>query len=327
LWQFFHERNKGKIMRKYIWFAVVLSMAMAVGVYWGARQLVQGPGSTVTTYITAMRQGSGHSVTGAKTAVSHASHAKNHPYTDVEECFQRAQCLGSNVSPETRNSTPAAVEPAEVITIENIDPQVAKAIADALEVGQRLQNVSGQVQSTAADNGPDQVVLTILDADPAPLPASGSRCRRPATMPYCGDSDMIGTADLEDLIAKIWERDPISEGTTEKTDLVMPNVTEHTNLVMPYVDDEDETAEQPDSQDTGTANDSNSENPPTPDGAALPHDKDQDYHRGEMHCPYLNGGYCPRYSTPYQPPVVQPETMPMNPDATEAEERKEDKQN
>jgi hypothetical protein len=307
-------------MRKYIWFGVVLSVALAVGVYWAGRQLVQGPGPAVTTYISAVRHGVGHSVAGAKAALT--SHAKNHPHADVEECSHRPRCPRTNTSPDAPNIMPAAEEPAEVITIERIDPQVAKAIADFLEVDQRLQQVSGQQGSV--DNGPDQVVWTILDEDPVPFSCSGSRSGRPAMMPYCGDSDMIATADLEDLIAKIWERHPTSDGTTEKTNLVMPHVTEHTNLIMPYVDDEDETADQPESQETGT--DGNPESTPMQNGAAHPQNMDPDYHHGEMHCPYLNGGYCPRYSTPYQPPVVQPETKPMVPEGVEAEEPKEDKQ-
>ncbi len=189
----------------------------------------------------------------------------------------------------------------------------------------------------AANAGPDAVVLTILDSDePAPLShsvtATGASCVRPTAMPYCEEQDgeecdnqngnAVEATHVEGIIIMPGMNADIGLVGSIVRKLVNGQAEaeeESTNLVMPYVADDDEVTDMPESGDASTANDTDSNTTgegatgegqvPAPENVNVPQQDSDYHHHREMHCPYLNGPYCPRY-VPQHTPLVQPEEQP-----------------
>jgi hypothetical protein len=145
-------------MRKYLWFAAILMVAAAAAVYGTARYATEFPTSFVAGCLS-----------GVRVAMSLEPHT---PPAQAEDGPAAAEivCHVDKPVPQARlprDHAPDAEppqDPPEVIRIEQIDPRVAEAIAEGLNVPPQILQKIEQTQSTK-DKGPDEVSLTILDWD------------------------------------------------------------------------------------------------------------------------------------------------------------------
>jgi hypothetical protein len=217
-----------------------------------------------------------------------------------------------------------ASDPKLEIKVDQIDPQIAQVIADALEVSYALKK-TGCEETRCASQGTDQVVIMSFEgevaiqfseADPPRRPA---RPRRDVYMPYCDEP----AEGLWQAIGS-WLAGASSGGAAGVPVPFMPYAQEYRDAFMPYATEDMESNTEPQEESTEDEimpDSMEEEDIPQPD-EVIPHPVDPHHHHHEMICPHHHGQYCPRpYYRPYPSrPAPEPKEAEELPEPEQQEE-------
>lgn len=309
-------------MRKYLWLGTLLVVASALGVWATAHYAARHPSSFI-----------GHFFSAARISMSLPVHSNPqagdqviNPATPSPLAQESRGCkdVEPSVAPSPVPATKATVpvqptDPEEIIQIENIDPKIAKAIAEVLEVSQVLKQV-GQPEKRLVGQGVPEVLMTIIEGDLVQLVApdrpgravggEGDACQQPLRMPYC-DEPLEECWRQAKLCWRLGDVRCVRPQANTKA-----QTTEGNNVdeFMPYVEEKNSGSLESEASEDEQSAMEEEEDVPAPDEVIPMHRDPYHYHHGG--CPYHGGHYCPaHFSRPYYPmpmrqPEAQPETQP-----------------